>query len=201
MKEDPIIKITVDMEDATEKLKGFPGAALAALKASIRTGLSAAGKAVKKYVRERYALPPRYITQAIGKAKLSNLESALTGRREISGRNVPVYLFPHQDVYPEGEQVEIRRGVYANIMHAFSPGHPRAKNVGYVFEREHEGPASEAFRLVKTLAVAQMLNRFTEPQIVQTIDDATARRLIVTDYEPKSSWKPGLRGGVYQPLS
>jgi hypothetical protein len=173
---DPFIKIEANFSDAEHKLKNIPGAATAAIKSSIRRGLSAARSQIVKSIRKTYTLPAAYLRNSIGRARISNIDSALSGNMTVSSARVPLYLFPHKTVPGGGGvQFEELKGHTSILRHAFG------KELGGgskfpIVTRAGAGAPRFPLYLLKGLAVPQMLPR-NEKEIMEETERQMMRQL------------------------
>jgi hypothetical protein len=145
----PNIKYVIDM------LKNIPSGAKFALHHAIKDSLDSGRTALTKAIRERYNVPYSWVLNAVGRSQVSGL----TGFLHITGSKVPLYLFPHRDIFPYGVAIEEVKGeAPINLLHAFTPGNKgtRGSSSLKIFQREGEGAPAYPIRWIMGLSVPEM---------------------------------------------
>jgi hypothetical protein len=120
-----------------------------ALHHAIKDSLDTARTELTRAIRERYNVPYSWVLGAIGKP----IVNGLMGFLDIKGTRVPLYLFPHKEIYPFGVAVqEVKGGMPINLLHAFMP-----KSLGgKIYQREGESAPSYPIRWISGLSVPEM---------------------------------------------
>src|SRR6266478_2950864 len=85
-------------------------------------------------IKDRYNVPYGWVQGSIGTPKVTGLN----GRLDIKGTRVPLYLFPHRDIFPYGVAIqEVKDALPINLLHAFVPKGWGPK--GKIYQREAAG--------------------------------------------------------------
>jgi hypothetical protein len=143
------------VQDVIDRLKEIPDGARWAIHHSIKDALATGKTEITKAIRDRYNVPYGWVQSAIGNMRVQGL----TGSMQIAGTRVPLYLFPHRDIYPYGVAIEeIKDAPPINLLHAFTPGNKGVRGNSRLKIYQREGPGGERYpiRWIMGLSVPQM---------------------------------------------
>jgi hypothetical protein len=144
-----------NIKQVVDALRNIPNGARFALHHAIKDSLDTARTTLTRAIRDRYNVPYSWVLNAIGKPSVQGL----TGFLHITGSKVPLYLFPHRDIFPYGVAIEEVKGEPPiNLMHAFTPGNKgtRGSSSLKIYQREGESAPSYPIRWIMGLSVPEM---------------------------------------------
>jgi hypothetical protein len=163
-----------NIKEVTEALQNVPNGARFALHHSIKDARESGRTALTKAIRGRYNVPYRWVLNAIGKPLVKDISGWLF----VSGTKVPLYLFPHRDIYPYGVAIsEVKDDPPINLLHAFSPGHKGAR--ARIYQREGDHAPSMPIRWIMGLSVPEMAGetKHVQPIVEKAMSDEYYRSI------------------------
>lgn len=164
--------------EVIEALKGVPMGARWAIHHAIKDSLDTAKTEITRAIRERYNVPYGIVLAATGRPNVSGL----TGWLEVKGSRVPLYLFPHRDIYPFGVAVqELQEGIPINLLHAFTPGNKgqRGNSRMKIYQREESGAPRLPIRWIMGLSVPEMAGetQHIQPRVEKAMEEQYYNRI------------------------
>ncbi len=155
------------VDDVIRRLQSVPDGARWAMHHAIKDALATGKTEMTRAIRDRYNVPYGWVQGSIGTPKVTGLN----GRLDIKGTRVPLYLFPHRDIFPYGVAIqEVKDALPINLLHAFVPKGWGPK--GKIYQREAAGAPRMPIHWIMGLSVPEMAGEIAhiKPRVEQAME-------------------------------
>jgi hypothetical protein len=179
-------------EEIISAFKDIPNGARVAVHYAIKDALDSGRTEMVRAIRDQYNVGYSMVLNAIKPTRVLGMTAELM----VSSTRVPLYLFPHRDIYPYGVAIAERKDTEPiNMLHAFTPAHTKDQK-SKIFERESADFSRYPIRWIMGISITEMSmeREKIEPRVTKAIEDEYYRRIDhYLDEFTKGALIPGIR--------